>query len=732
MPPATGVVAVAATSSPLRGAAHRCAAGPVLSVLAVFRRRAWQAGGGRGYATSTTTSDFYGGLLGPPLPEEQRFRLRATFLDAYRDQHPPFGFNGLGEVVYLRTYARQKENGESEVWLDTVKRVVEGTFEILQHHTVNRLCSPWDEELARQEAEDMFARMFAMKFLPPGRGLWAMGAPVVTKRGLAAALNNCAFVSTDGLAAARTKPFTFLMDASMLGVGVGFDTAGANSFCIVGPNPALPASTFIIPDTREGWVESVRRLLEAYFNGGEDVVFDYSEIRPAGVPLKTFGGISSGPAPLISLHQNVRQTLQKDLGKPISVTCITDIMNMIGVCTVSGNIRRSAEIAFGAADSEEFLQLKDYAVNPHRMEYGWASNNSIFARLGMDYAPVCRRVRQNGEPGFAWLENMQAYSRMGDPPDYRDHRVRGGNPCLEQSLESMELCCLVETFPDKHASLEDFLRTLRAAFLFAKTVTLLPFHWPESNEVMLRNRRIGCSVSGIAQFISSRGLHDLREWLTSGYEALGQADRQLSARLCVPESIKRTSVKPSGTISLVAGATPGVHYPEAAHYIRRLRMSRDSPLLARLAAAGYRAEPCAVNPDVTTVVEFPVAAGQGVRTAAEVSMWEQLSLAAFMQRYWADNQVSATVTFDPDTEGPHLPQALQYFQYQLKGISFLPRFRAGAAYPQMPYEAITEAQYREAMRHIDLARPLSVEHSAAETVPSAQQTFCDNDTCVTP
>eukprot|EP00668_Euglena_longa_P001069 GGOE01001277.1.p1 GENE.GGOE01001277.1~~GGOE01001277.1.p1 ORF type:complete len:408 (+),score=77.45 GGOE01001277.1:1245-2468(+) len=407
-------------------------------------------------------------------------------------------------------------------------------------------------------------------------------------------------------------------------------------------------------------------------------------------------------------------------------------MNVIGVCTVAGNIRRSAEIAFGAADCEEFLQLKDYSVNPQRQEHGWSSNNSIFARLGMDYSAVCQQVLCNGEPGFAWLENMQAYSRMGHPPDNKDHRVRGGNPCLEQSLESMELCCLVETFPDKHTSLEDFLRTLRAAFLFAKAVTLLPFHWPESNEVMLRNRRIGCSVSGIAQFITNRGLHELKTWLNAGYEALRQFDRQISERLCIRESIKRTSVKPSGTISLVAGATPGVHYPEAAYYIRRLRMAKDSPLLGRLAAAGYHVEPCVVHPGVTAVVEFPVATGVEVRTSAEVSMWEQLSLTAFMQQHWADNQVSATVTFDPDTEGPHLAQALQYFQYQLKGISFLPRFRSGAAYEQMPYEAISEEQYREAMRRIDLAKPLSTDHSAVETVPSSQQTFCDNDTCVLP
>jgi ribonucleoside-triphosphate reductase (thioredoxin) len=129
----------------------------------------------------------------------------------------------------------------------------------------------------------------------------------------------------------------------------------------------------------------------------------------------------------------------------------------------------------------------------------------VFANLGMDYHEVVKRIIANGEPGFSWLQNAQQYSRMIDPPDFKDYRAKGGNPCLEQTLESMELCCLVETFPTNHEDIADFLETLKYAFLYAKTVTLGTTHWPESNAVMLRNRRIGTSMSGIAQFISRRG-----------------------------------------------------------------------------------------------------------------------------------------------------------------------------------------------------------------------------------
>jgi len=140
----------------------------------------------------------------------------------------------------------------------------------------------------------------------------------------------------------------------------------------------------------------------------------------------------------------------------ISTRQIVDIMNIIGKCVVAGNIRRVAEIALGEADDSTFINLKNYKLNPDRMEYGWVSNNSIYAKLGMNYKEVSEQIYKNGEPGLCWLDNMREYSRMGDPKDYRDKLAAGGNPCLEQTLESYEMCCLVETFPHNHQSYEEF------------------------------------------------------------------------------------------------------------------------------------------------------------------------------------------------------------------------------------------------------------------------------------
>ena len=700
------------------------------------------------------------GLITPSAP---KFRLPSSFVSSYAAQAPPFGYNGLGALVYATRYSRLLPGSsvQRERWHDTVERVVNGTFGMQQQWAASSGL-PFDPGAASARAQLMYDRIFSMKFLPPGRGLWAMGTPITEERGLYAALNNCAFVSTaPDSAGDPTDPYCFLLDAAMLGVGVGFDTAGA-SVPIPGPASAPPVP-WLVEDSREGWVASTRALLRAHFLGTPRPALDYSAVRARGTPIRGFGGSAAGPAVLATLHSALEGVLAPRARRPLGVTGVVDVMNLIGRAVVSGDVRQTAEIAFGDAECAEYCSLKDYAANPARAAWGWTSNNSVYARLGMDYRGLAARVVEAGEPGFAWLENMRAYGRMGEAPNHRDARAGGGNPCLEQTLESYELCCLVETFPAAHGSFEDFAATLGSAFEYAKTVTLGPTHWPRANAVMLRNRRIGTSMSGLAQLLGRPGgVGQLKEWCERGYAEVQAADARLSEAFCVPRSIKTTCVKPSGTVSLLAGATPGVHFPESRYYWRRVRLAKEHALVPRLRAAGYAVEPALEDPERKVVVAVPVDAGEcrssqqskqsewplnsysythpsppsptgeGVRTVADVSMWEQLSIAALLQRYWADNQVSCTVTFDPAREARDIAHALDIYQYQLKGVSFLPRMPLGA-YPQLPYQAVTEAEYRAAVAGL---RPLALaelgEGWQGGGEPSSPDNFCDSPVCEVP
>lgn len=648
------------------------------------------------------------------------FVLNKQFVENYKKIKPDFGFNGLGELTFYRTYSRLKENGKNEDWVDCIERVVNTTYNIQRNHILS-LKLKWNEEKAQRSAQEMFDRIFNMKFMPPGRGFWAMEPNLLKKVG-GAALNNCAFVSTERMRESideATKPFEFLMDMSMLGVGVGFDVKGTESIIVYEPLNIGENTTYVIPDTREGWVESVKLLLRSYFQQGSPYqYFDYSQIRKKGEIIKTFGGVASGPEPLMDLHISIRNVLDRNAYRPITERSIVDIMNMIGVCVVAGNVRRTAEIVFG--NTEEFMDLKNYDKNPERVSYGWTSNNSIFANLGQDYSSAAKRTAINGEPGYAWLDNMRNYSRFKDKKNRKDFKVAGGNPCLEQSLESYELCCLVETFPSKHESLEDYKRTLKFAYLYAKTVTLVSTHNEDTNEVMLRNRRIGLSQSGISQFIDSKGIDEYKTWCEEGYDTVQYYDKVYSDWFKIPRSIKTTSVKPSGTVSLLAGVTPGMHYPENNYYIRRIRISKASNLIDVVKNSNYHIEDDAYDKS-SVVVSIPVHI-PNVRKLDDVSMWEQVSLSAFLHKYWADNQVSCTVTFKPE-EAKDIKNVLNYFQYQLKGISFLPKTEKGA-YKQMPYEAISEETYKELVKNI---KPLDFSNIHQD---ATIEKFCDGDNCV--
>lgn len=656
----------------------------------------------------------------------QKFKLTDSFIDKYKNIPPSFGFNGLGELTYMRTYSRIKDDGKNEVWWETIRRVVEGVYNMQKNHILKYNLG-WSEVKAQYSAQEMYDRMFNMKFLPPGRGLWAMGTSITDEKQLFAALNNCSFVSTNNLKQDLSKPFCFLMDMSMLGVGVGFDTKGKEQIVI--HQPKQESELYVIPDTREGWVDSLKLLLESYFvKNKKSVQFDYSQIRKYGELIKTFGGKASGPDPLIKMHTSIRQLFDNREGDLITDVDIVDVMNFIGVCVVAGNVRRTAEISFGDYNSDAYLKLKDYkwdgekyvGSNAKRASHGWASNNSIFADIGMNYEKVGNQTANNGEPGYAWLENMQGYSRMNSGKDYKDNRVMGGNPCLEQSLESYELCCLVENFPSRHDSIDDFKKTLKYAYLYAKTVTLGQTHWPETNKVMLRNRRIGTSQSGIVMAIEKLGIEQYRQWCEQGYEAIERYDEIYSEWLCVPLSKKKTSVKPSGSVSLLPGVTPGMHFPESNYYIRRINISKSSDLVQKCIDAGYKIKQ-SVYDTTSMIVEIPVAV-EGIRTVNEVSMWEQLALAAFLQKYWADNQVSCTVTFKPH-EGSDIKYALNYYQYQLKGISFLPKLEKGTTYAQMPYEEIDKQTYHSLMSNI---KQLDFKDISEESTP---EKFCDSSKC---
>lgn len=655
------------------------------------------------------------------------FKLSDEFVDSYRDKEIPWGYedgggNSLGEITYLRTYSRKDtDTGEKETWVDTCRRVIEGMFTIQKRHCRKNHIE-WKNDKAQRTAKDAFDRLFNFKWLPAGRGLWAMGSPIVMDEGNSAPLQSCAFVSTDN---SVVEAFEFLFDASMLGVGVGYDADGAGKFEVTEP---VEEKEYVIPDSREGWVESLRLLMLAYIeNGGKGVlpIFDYSQIRPAGAPIKRFGGVASGSGPLISMHTQIEKILQSRLGSTLRMRDIADIGNIIGTCVVAGNVRRSAEIFFVDHDSpdlDEFTELKDYHKNPERSAFGWMSNNSVRVNSGADLSKIMSGIQHNGEPGVVYMDVIRERGRLKDDPDFKDMRVKGLNPCAEQPLESFETCVLVEAFLQNHDSTEDFLRTLKVAYLYGKTVTLLPTKWEKTNTIMQRNRRIGTSASGAADFSDIHGLPHLRKVLDKGFNYILDTDEKYSEWLCIRPSIRHTTMKPSGSISILAGSSPGAHWtPGGNTFIRRITFAKTDPLFQTLKNAGY--EHSDLQDGSSAVILFPVKS-RSKRSAADVPAWEKIHLASELQHWWSDNAVSCTVDFSEE-EAEDIPKLLAMYDGKLKGISFLPQIDGGA-YDNMPYEKISEEKFLEMSSKVKKA-DFSVAYS--DGLEAKGEAFCADDTC---
>lgn len=685
-------------------------------------------------------------------PVMQRFSLLDNTKKDINNLTPKFGFNGLGEVVFRRTYSRDNES-----WNDVVVRVVEGVMSIHKEH-FTRASLEWNDDEWQPFAKEMALSLFHMEWLPPGRGLWMMGTQFTYDRG-STALNNCSATDTKNDIVHSAE---WTMDCLMNGVGVGFSTHWRGSASV--PNKE-DYETFIIPDSREGWVESLIKLMCSYIDSpkhGKNKFpkFDYSQIREKGLPINGFGGTASGPEPLQKMHERIEgyldafsirklettATTYKQVGdewKPEEVEVskeyghsrlIADIFNSIGACVVAGNVRRSAEIALGDVEDQEFINLKNYELNPERGEIGWMSNNSVVLRADQDYEDfgyipdMAKRIVDNGEPGMINLYNIQKYARYGKEKHDDATLV---NPCGEISLENFELCNLAEVFPPRCKNKTDFYKALKFATFYASTVSLLPTHRPETNAIIAKNRRIGVSISGIAQWASGESIIDTNEWgemnytkmttyLRQGYKIVKDYNAEFAKMAGVPAAVRVTTVKPSGSISLLAGVTPGVHYPVSRYAIRRMRIGKDSPLVPSLVEAGIPHEDDTYS-DNTLVFSFAIDHGN-VRPCEQVSPWEQFSVVAMLQRCYADNCVSATIYFDKEKDAPDVEKMLAMYIPILKSVSMLPH--SGHGYVQAPYEPIDEEKYIALKDSYTLPKFDKV----SGNVPVGSK-FCSGDTC---
>ena len=619
--------------------------------------------------------------------------LTPEFLVNYKNKQPNWGFNGLGYIVYKRTYARLKEDGTTEEWYETVERCINGAQKIGAGYT-------------REEAERIYDYVFNLKCNFAGRMLWQLGTSTVDRFGANSLLNCWA------TAMREPKAFLFLFENLMLGGGVGYSIRREDVHELPkikkGVNvvhEATKDADYIVPDKREGWVNLLSKVLDAFYVTGKSFSYSTILIRGYGEPIKGFGGKASGPQILIDGIDKITKIFQAREGKKLRSIDVLDICNIIGSIVVAGNVRRSAEIALGDPDDILYLRAKNWGSG-NVPNWRAMSNNTIYAD---SFDHVLDEIWKNGyeinkdsgyangEPyGFFNLPLSQKFGRIKDgdisenpmyPTDVDNCEMT--NPCAEISLSNYECCNLCELYLNNIISKEELIDCAKLLYKTQKAIASLPFIHEETNRIVHKNMRLGLGVTGVCQSL------DKLEWLDDCYVSLRKFDKEWSAKRGWSESIKLTTVKPSGTLSLLGGATPGVHPAFSKYYMRTVRMSSSDALVQTCKDMGYHVE-FLVNFDGTenrdtVVVYFPCKTPEGSILTKDMDVIKQLDMVKKLQTVWSDNAVSVTAYYKPEELESLKDWLKNNYEHNIKSVSFL--LFKDHGFKQAPYQEIDEATY---------------------------------------
>ncbi len=627
-------------------------------------------------------------------------------------QKTPWG--GIGYITMKRTYARRLKE-------DDASSPTEEFYQIIQ-----RELQACEKQLGltftEKEKEEYFNSRMQLKWSVAGRFMWQLGTKTVDKLGLPS-LQNCAGVVVDE----PIRPFTWTMEMLMLGSGVGYNIQREHVYQL----PKLKGkikikrldtadADYIVPDTREGWIKLVGKVLKAHFYRGQGFTYSTQLVRSKGAPIKGFGGLASGPEDLCWGVEEIHKILNIRARQKVRPVDCLDIMNIIGAVVVSGNVRRSAQLAIGDSDDIEYLKAKrwDLGKIPNWRNM---SNNSVACDDIESLPKEFWDTYEQGEP--YGLINLQLSRKIGRTNEYKypDHDVVVYNPCAEQSLHNFETCCLAELFLPNITSYKELIKVISLAYRVNKHSLALKCALEETEKIVNANMRMGIGVTGVLQ-----ASEEQRSWLKEAYVWLREYDEKYSAANNFPVSIKLTTVKPSGTLSLLAGVTPGVHpNPAGPYYIRRIRIATNSNLLSVCKSHGYHIEPQRKfdgNDDKSTmVVSFPCSVPEGTPVAGNCNWKEQLEMIKRMQAEWSDNSVSCTVYYKKSDLKDIKEYLRTHYNESFKTLSFL--LESDHGFDQAPYETITKKEYKKMMKGVRPIMSVEVEEE------DFQVDDCDTGAC---
>jgi ribonucleoside-diphosphate reductase alpha chain len=627
--------------------------------------------------------------------------------------------------VYIRTYSRWQESlNRRETWEETVSRYVDFI----------------EKERGDKIPKKVLAKtkqfITELKVMPSMRGLWAAGEAAAKDN---VTMYNCAFDSVDSI-----ESFSECLYVLMCGTGYGFSVENKyiSKLPVVQKLTSQGSGVFSIDDSKEGWADSLKVLMQNLYEG-KDIQFDYGKLRPKGAKLKTMGGRSSGPEPLITLHNFIREVFANAQGRQLTDIECHDIMCQIAEIVVVGGVRRSSEISLSDLNSQN---MRDAKTGNFPLRRFMANNSAVYLEkpTATEFLKEWSALASSGS-GERGIFNLGGVRKTA--PERRDSNlIAGTNPCGEIALRPKQFCNLTEVVVRKEDDLDDLLEKVECATwlgVIQSSFTKFPYLRKKWKQNCDEERLLGVSLTGQMDNPAIMTPDNLKALKNRAQKVAKKAAKIMD----VNYSTAITTGKPSGTVSQLTNSASGCHVRYSPYYIRRYRISATDPLCKML-----REQNIPMSPEVgqrqiekdkngqlkevkgwsedkvsTWVIEFPIKSPEGSMTRHNVDAIQQLEHYKMVQTNWCEHNQSVTI-YVKDEEWFEVGNWVYKNWDYVNGVSFLPY--DGGTYELAPYQEITKKEYEELEKsfpEIDYSQLARFEQE--DNTQGSQSYSCVGDKC---
>jgi ribonucleoside-diphosphate reductase alpha chain len=540
---------------------------------------------------------------------------------------------------------------------------------------------------------------------------------------------NCSYLPVDDM-----KSFDEAMFILLCGTGVGFSVERQ----FVSQLPDVPQlfkseTNIVVKDSKEGWAKALRQLVALLYSG-EIPTWDVSRVRPAGAPLKTFGGRASGPAPLIELFDFTVRTFSNAQNRKLSSIECHDIMCKIGEVVVVGGVRRSAMISLSNLSDDRMRHAKSGAWWENDPQRALANNSVSYTEKpdSMSFMREWTALVESGS-GERGIFNRQASKKQAGLNGRRDPNYDfGTNPCSEIILRPNQFCNLTECVVRATDDVDTLSEKVRLATILG-TIQSAYTKFPYLRKIWQRNteeeRLLGVSLTGIMDnklmTTKNKGLDKTLAHLKA---VAIKTNKIWADKLGIPQATAISCVKPSGTVSQLVDSASGIHARHSEYYIRTVRGDTKDPITQFMIDQGVSNQPCVMKPDTTVVFSFPQKAPRGAVVTADLTAIEQLEMWLAYQRHWCEHKPSVTINVKQDEWFEVGAFVYKYFD-EMSGVSFLP-FNEHT-YQQAPYQECGKSDYNllkaNSPKNIDWSK-LS-DYESEDNTAGSQTLACSGDSC---